>query len=140
MVYGKEYHTEMANLLFTRELQRRLAAAGSSTISVAAHPGASSTNLGHETPGGVLGWLMQVSRPTLDRYLSQSSAMGALPTERAAVDPDVAGGDYFGPDGRGEQKGHPVKVSMSKRALDGPDARRLWEISEELTGVEFGLQ
>lgn len=130
------FQSKLANLLFTRELQRRLAAAGADVIAVAAHPGVSSTNLGHE-PSGMLSSLMQKGRPLFDRFVSQSAAMGALPTLRAAVDPDVAGGDYFGPDGFGEQRGHPVKVGMSARARDDEAARRLWTESEALTAVSY---
>ena len=70
----------------------------------------------------------------------QTAQMGALPTLRAAVDPEAKGGQYYGPDGWMEQKGHPVVVESSKRSYDQAVARRLWDVSEELTGVhyEFG--
>lgn len=132
------FQSKLANLLFIRELQRRLEEAGDDVIAVAAHPGLSSTNLGHE-PSGTLSAMMNKARPVFDRLFSQSAQMGALPTLRAAVDPDVAGGDYFGPDGLGEQRGHPVKRDMSKRAKNDADARRLWELSEELTGVTYSF-
>ena len=63
--------------------------------------------------------------------------MGALPTLRAATDPVVVGGEYFGPDGLGEQRGHPRVVGRSRRAQDEVAARRLWEVSEQLTGVTY---
>ena len=68
---------------------------------------------------------------------SALAAMGALPTLRAATDPAVVGGEYFGPDGLGEQRGHPRVVGRSRRAQDEDVARRLWEVSEELTGVRY---
>ncbi len=132
------FQSKLANLLFIRELQRRLTLAKSEVIAVAAHPGVSSTNLGHETRG-VVGSMMRWTRPVADRLVSQSAAMGALPTLRAAVDTSVAGGDYFGPDGLGEQRGHPVKVDSSNRAKDDTAAGRLWQLSEQLTKVTYPI-
>ncbi len=131
------FQSKLANLLFTRELQRCLADDDADVIAVAAHPGLSNTNLGSETPGGILSKVMAVTRPAFDWAMSQSAQMGALPTLRAAVDPDVVGGDYFGPDGIGEQRGHPVKRGMSSRARDDESARRLWTASEEMTGFTY---
>ncbi len=130
------FQSKLANLLFTSELQRRLETAGASTIAVAAHPGVSNTNLGHENAGGFLGNLMQLARPVL-HLLTQSATMGALPSLRAATDPDVRGDQYYGPDGFGQSRGHPVLVDRSDRAQDTRTAGRLWEISEDLTGVRF---
>jgi NAD(P)-dependent dehydrogenase (short-subunit alcohol dehydrogenase family) len=132
------FQSKLANLVFTNELQRRLAAADADVMAVAAHPGASSTNLGHENAGGVLSTMMDKMQPVM-RKMAQSPAMGALPTLRAATDPDVVGGDYFGPDGFLEMKGHPEKVGMSGRALDGDSARRLWELSTNMTDVSYDL-
>jgi len=132
------FQSKLANLLFIRELQRRLALTESEVIAVAAHPGVSSTNLGHES-SGMLTSMMQRARPVFDRFVSQSAAMGALPTLRSAVDPSVEGGDYFGPDGFGEQRGHPVKVGSSRRAKDDAAAGRLWELSEHLTAVTYPI-
>ena len=131
------FQSKLANLLFTYELQRRLQAAGSTMVALAAHPGGSRTNLGHENPGGLLNTILHRSRPLIERYLLQSSAMGALPTLRAAVDPQARGGEYYGPDGFGEQTGHPVRVGSSGRSKDIEAARRLWRLSEELTGVTY---
>ncbi len=131
------FQSKLANLLFTRELQRRLGESGAEVIAVAAHPGASRTNLGHENPGGLLNTLMHRTRPVIEKVMTQSAEMGALPMLRAAADPAVVGGDYFGPDGMGQQKGHPVKVGTSKRAQDDATARRLWQVSESLTGVTY---
>jgi NAD(P)-dependent dehydrogenase (short-subunit alcohol dehydrogenase family) len=133
------FQSKLANLLFTYELQRRLQAAGSATAALAAHPGGSKTNLGHENPGGFLNTLLYNWRPLIERFLLQSSAMGALPTLRAAVDPEARGGEYYGPDGFGEQTGHPVRVGSSRRSTDVEVARRLWRLSEELTGVTYSL-
>ncbi|MGI9615665.1 MAG: oxidoreductase [Acidimicrobiales bacterium] len=132
------FQSKLANLLFTRELQTRLdrTAADAEVLAVAAHPGASNTNLGHEGSGGVLGALMKLSRPVMN-LTSQSAAMGALPTLRAATAADVQSGDYYGPDGFGEMRGHPEKVGMSGRAKSTADAEQLWAASEALTGVSY---
>ena len=131
------FQSKLANLLFVAELQRRLTAADSPTLALAAHPGGSRTNLGHENPGGILNTIGHVGRPVIEKIALQSAAMGALPTLRAATDPAVVGGEYFGPDGLGEQRGHPRVVGRSRRAQDEDVARRLWEVSEELTGVRY---
>jgi NAD(P)-dependent dehydrogenase (short-subunit alcohol dehydrogenase family) len=134
--YGAYFQSKLANLLFTAELQRRLDAAGSTTIAAAAHPGASNTNLGHENPGGVRGTLMGLLSP-LSGMLGQPAAMGALPQLRAATDPDVQGDDYYGPDGFGEMRGYAVPVDRSDRAKDTATAAQLWDVSAELTGVRY---
>jgi len=131
------FQSKLANLLFTYELQRKLSAAGSTTAALAAHPGGTKTNLGNENPGGFFNTLLVKSRPLIERFLLQSAAMGALPTLRAAVDPDAHGGEYYGPDGIAEQMGHPVRVNSSRRSHDPETARRLWHVSEDLTGVKY---
>jgi NAD(P)-dependent dehydrogenase (short-subunit alcohol dehydrogenase family) len=129
--YGR---SKLANLLFTYELQRRYEAIGADAIAVAAHPGGSQTNLGRHLEerwyAGLYG--------SLQPLIAQSAAMGALPTLRAATDPNVAGGQYYGPGGFMEQRGYPVVVSSSDASHDRDVARQLWEVSEELTGVTFG--
>ncbi len=130
--YGQ---SKLANLLFTFELQRRFAAAGADTIAVAAHPGISDTNLADST-GGVAGRLMSLTQP-LAKLFSQNAGAGALPTLRAATDPDVRGGEYYGPDGFKEQRGAPERVESNSAAKDAAVARRLWDVSVELTGVPF---
>ena len=132
--YGR---SKLANLLFTYELQRRLAGAGVPTIAVACHPGGSRTNLG-TTPAGLTGKLMEMVRPAINLFM-QPAEMGALPTERAAVDPGVEGGEYYGPDGFAEQRGHPVLVESNDRSRDAAVAARLWSVSEELTGVHYEI-
>ena len=126
--------SKLANLLFMLELQRRLDAAGADVRSVAAHPGFAATNLGHSS-----GWLTRLGVGLGQRLFAQSAEVGALPTLYAATMPDVPGGAYIGPDGKGEQRGYPTRVPPSAQARDEADARRLWEISERLTGVHFDV-
>lgn len=122
--YGQ---AKLANLLFTYELQRRLQ--GTNTIAVAAHPGGSNTELMRNLPVAIRG-LGAVLAP-----LFQGADMGALPTLRAATDPGVLGGQYYGPDGVGEQRGYPKVVASSAASHDTAAQRRLWTVSEELTSV-----
>ncbi len=130
--YGQ---SKLANLLFTFELQRRLEAARADTIAVAAHPGISDTNLAGST-GGIAGRLMTLTQP-FAKVFSQNAHAGALPTVRAATDPAVRGGEYYGPDGFMEQRGAPARVEPNSAAKDAETAERLWEVSLELTGVPF---
>ena len=129
--YGQ---AKLANLLFTYELQRRLANKSAPTIAVAAHPGGSSTDLTRNLP-----LIFKPTLAVLGPLVFQSAVMGALPTLRAATDPGVEGGQYYGPDGFGEQRGHPKVVKSSAQSHDADVARRLWTVSEELTGVTFGI-
>lgn len=124
--YGQ---SKLANLLFTYELQRRLALKGAPTIAVAAHPGFSDTELMRYLPGFIPDFLWKMA--------TQPASMGALPTLRAATDPQVQGGQYYGPDGLGEVKGHPKLVASSAQSHDEDIQRRLWTMSEELTGVTY---
>ena len=110
------FQSKLANLLFIAELQRRLTAADAPTLALAAHPGGSRTNLGHENPGGIVNTIGHVGRPLIEKIALQSAAMGALPTLRAATDPAVVGGEYFGPDGLGEQRGPPDVSSVARAA------------------------
>jgi len=128
--YGR---SKLANLLFTHELQRRLEGRG--TIAVAAHPGGAATDLGrhmsdHRAYRAIL--------PLLT-WLSQTPAEGARPILRAATDPDATGGQFYGPRGRLGMRGSPVVVQSPPHSHDESLARRLWEVSEELTGVRFPL-
>lgn len=131
--------SKLANLLFAYELQRRLEAAGARTISLACHPGYSATNLqavGPQMSGSRLAArLMDLG----NRLFSQSAAMGALPTLYAATAPDARGGDYVGPDGFMENYGHPRKTRSTARSQDRDVARRLWDVSEQLTAVRYPL-
>ena len=125
--------SKLANAVFAVELDRRLRAAGSPTISVFAHPGYSATNLQSTGPTGIAKAAMAIS----NRLLAQSAERGALPTLYAATAPGVQGGEYYGPDGPGEFRGLPRKVEAIPPAYDEENGRRLWEASEELTGVRF---
>ncbi|GLK77445.1 short-chain dehydrogenase [Methylopila jiangsuensis] len=129
--YGQ---SKLANLMFTYELQRRLARHGA-TVAVAAHPGVSNTELIRNLPSafrGPISWLAPL--------LTQKPEMGALPTLRAATDPAVLGGQYYGPGGWGEVRGYPKLVTSSADSYDLAVQRRLWTVSEELTGVMFPVR
>lgn len=128
--YGR---SKLANLLFTKELQRRFDAAGINALAVSAHPGISATNLANHMTNR---WYFKILLP-LFGWMMQSAAMGALPTIRAAVDTAVTGGQYFGPDGSKERRGYPVLVASNAAAHNADDAQKLWQVSEQLTGVTF---
>jgi NAD(P)-dependent dehydrogenase (short-subunit alcohol dehydrogenase family) len=129
--YGQ---SKLANLMFTYELQRRLAAKGARTIAVAAHPGVSNTELMRHVPGTGLPGVMKLAG-----LITNSPAVGGLATLRAATDPSVAGGQYYGPSGFNEMIGHPVLVDSNAKSHDVAVQKRLWTVSEELTGVEYGI-
>jgi len=127
--YGQ---SKLANLLFTYELAHRLEVKGAPTAALAAHPGAANTELLRSVPS--------VFRAPVDfvwGLYAQTAAMGALPPLRAATDPEARSGQYYGPDGRGEQRGHPKVIDSSAQSHDEQLQRRLWSASEELTDVKF---
>ncbi|KJC64238.1 SDR family NAD(P)-dependent oxidoreductase [Agreia bicolorata] len=126
--YGQ---SKLANLMFTYELQRRLAR-HSTTIAVAAHPGFANTDLVRNSPG-----MLRAINPIISPLLSQKPEMGALPSLRAATDPAVLGGQYYGPIDLGGNRGHPEIVASSPRSYDMAIQQRLWSVSEDLTGVTF---
>jgi NAD(P)-dependent dehydrogenase (short-subunit alcohol dehydrogenase family) len=134
LVYGQ---SKLANLLFAFELDRKAKAAGTALRSLAAHPGYANTHLQAAGPE------MQGSRFNLElmgmanRVFAQSDAAGALPQLRALTDPDVVGGEYFGPGGPGEMQGSPVQVNAKRAAYDTAAAQRLWDVSAEFTGVTY---
>jgi len=132
------YQSKLANLLFTYQLQARLEAAGARTIALAAHPGNARTELWRTTPRFTQTLYQPWLRP-LTFWFAQSAAMGAQATLRAATDLQARGGDYYGPPGRLQFTGHPVRVSSSPRSREAGAQRRLWRLSEELTGVSYGL-
>jgi NAD(P)-dependent dehydrogenase (short-subunit alcohol dehydrogenase family) len=134
--WGAYGRSKLANLLFIYELQRRLDAAAAETIAVAAHPGFSRTELQRREPGSIMDKLERLARPLMG-LISQDASSGALSTLRAATDPDARGGDYYGPSGFGEQTGPPVLVESNAASHDEGDAARLWDVSEELTGVTY---
>jgi NAD(P)-dependent dehydrogenase (short-subunit alcohol dehydrogenase family) len=131
--------SKLANLLFTYELARRCSIAGLALLSVATHPGYAATNLqyrGFELDGSrVVERLARVINP----LIGQPAKSGALPQICAAVSPEIASGDYIGPGGPFEFRGNPKKVQSNARSHDAADMRKLWELSERLTGVGFGL-
>ncbi|MEU6246830.1 oxidoreductase [Glycomyces sp. NPDC047010] len=126
--------SKLANLLFGLELDRRLRAAGSPVTSLMAHPGFSSTGLLRSMNAQ---WRFVAN--LLVPFTTQPPAAGALPQLRAATAPDAEGGQYFGPDGKKERTGAPVLVGTSDEARNTATARRLWDVSEELTGVRYPL-
>ena len=129
--YGQ---SKLANLLFTSELQRRLEAAGSPVIATAAHPGYAATNLQFHSQRRSLDLISRIG----NRFLAQDEDGGALPTLYAAV-ADVPGDSFAGPGGFMQQRGAPKLVNRSDAAKDAVVARQLWDVSEELTGVQFPL-
>ena len=132
--WGAYQQSKLANLLFTLELERRLTAANSPVRALAAHPGYAATNLQFRSERGLEDRVMSLS----NRLFAQSDEAGAWPTLFAASQ-DLPGGGYVGPDGLAEQRGHPTLVGRTAAASDVEMAKRLWALSEELTGVQFPL-
>ena len=135
--WGAYGQSKLANLLFTSELQRRSDDTGLSLLALAAHPGYANTNLQAAGPtmrGSSIGARLS---GMVNGVLAQSAEMGALPTLYAASMPGLPGDTYIGPDGFMEQRGHPRIVGRSKAALRTEDGKRLWTMSEELTGVRY---
>lgn len=142
---GKDYsplgaynRSKLANLIFAYELQRRLEGTGHNTISIAAHPGSSNTNLGSHISDGASLWgiLYRMMMST-----TQSPIMGALPQIRAAVDPLITGGQYVGPSGFMQMRGYPVVVNSNDASRNEDNARKLWDISVSLTKITYdGLE
>jgi NAD(P)-dependent dehydrogenase (short-subunit alcohol dehydrogenase family) len=130
--------SKLANLLFSYELDRRLRAAGVRTSSLAAHPGNARTELWRSS--STLERAVISSRLRfLNFWLAQGADFGALPTLRAATDPSARGGEYYGPAGRFQFAGHPIRVESNERSHDTEAQQRLWEVSEHLTGVHYDL-
>ncbi len=132
--YGQ---SKLANLLFALELDRRARAAGVDLTSVAAHPGYAATNLQTSGPRMAGNRVMEALSGLANLLVAQSDEAGAWPSLCAATAPDVRGGEYFGPDRLFESRGHPTRVRPSSAARDEATARRLWEVSTELTGVPY---
>lgn len=134
---GRAYErSKLANLLFAYELQHRLHAAGSGTISLAAHPGIARTDLWRTSSRLERALLSPWLRP-LTFWLAQSPRAGALPTLRAALDPEARGGEYYGPGGWSQYTGRPKRVDSSPASHDRAAQLRLWQLSEELTGISY---
>lgn len=125
--------SKYANILFGIELDRRLRASGAQVRSLLAHPGYSNTNLQSTGPTGLLKQILKLG----NRFLAQDVTMGALNQLYAATDPHAESGQFIGPDGRGELKGYPTIVQPVESAKDPKTARRLWDLSEQLTGVSY---
>jgi NAD(P)-dependent dehydrogenase (short-subunit alcohol dehydrogenase family) len=142
---GREYdawaaygQSKLANVLFARELSRRLDDAGVAGVtSVACHPGYANTNLQRRGPEQRGSTLRTYAMDVANAVFAQSAAAGALPMLYAATAPDVAGGAYYGPGGFMDMRGSPVRQEPSARALDDDLAERLWEASEEHTGIVY---
>jgi NAD(P)-dependent dehydrogenase (short-subunit alcohol dehydrogenase family) len=133
LAYGQ---SKLANLMFAFELQERAAAAGTKLKSLAAHPGYAATNLQTAGPGH---WWERLGGQIGNVLIAQSADMGALPTLYAATAADVPDGAFVGPDGFLEQRGYPHLVTAARKAYDEDAWRRLWEVSEELTGVRYSF-
>jgi NAD(P)-dependent dehydrogenase (short-subunit alcohol dehydrogenase family) len=131
--YGQ---SKLANLMFAFELDRRSRAAGTALQSMAAHPGYASTHLQAAGPELSGNRLMGGAMGLLNGVVAQSAEMGALPQLYAATSELAVGGAYYGPDGPGEMRGHPRRVGSTSASLDTDQWRRLWTLSEELTGVD----
>lgn len=131
--YGR---SKLSNLHFTYELQRLFETYNVNSISVAAHPGASRTNLMRHIDGK---FLFKVFTP-LFKLITQDQAQGALPQIRASVDPQVSGGEYYGPGGFNEMKGSPVLVQSNAASLKETDSKLLWKLSEEITRISFSWE
>lgn len=130
--------SKLENLLFGFELERRLERAQAPSISVVVHPGVSNTNLFASGPGQGRGIVARLT-PFVIALVAQSDAQGALPTLYASTSPDIRGGRFYGCDGFREMRGYPVEVRAETQAYDEAMAARLWEISENLTGVKYPL-
>ena len=137
--WGAYGQSKLANLLFTSELQRRLSANGLSVKAYAAHPGYAATNLQSVGPAMSGSSIEGKMTAMANKVIAQSPQMGALPTLFAATMPGLPGDSYIGPSGFGEMRGHPKLVDRSAAAKDPGQARRLWEVSEDLTGVRYPL-
>lgn len=123
--------SKLAQMLFAIEFNRRLNAKGLSTMSVAAHPGLAKTRWADNNLSG----FMKIMGKIMSATSYQSAAMGALPPLYAGTDPNVKTGSYYGPEN--DTKGFPVEVQASDSAHNETDAKRLWELSEKLTGVKY---
>ena len=121
--------SKIANLYFTSELQRRLQEKGAAVKVTAAHPGWTATDL--QRNSGIVRFL--------NNFFAQKPKAGAWPTLLAAVDSTASGGEFYGPEGFMEMKGHPKKVKTSKLAQDQSIAARLWDVSEQLTAVQYQI-
>jgi NAD(P)-dependent dehydrogenase (short-subunit alcohol dehydrogenase family) len=132
--------SKLANLLFTYELDRRMRAAGTGVIALACHPGVVYTDL-FATRSRRQQFLLSPAMRIINFWAVQNARMGALPALRAATDPSARGGEYYGPHRYGLRRrfytGYPAVVNSSARSHDVADQARLWQVSEQLTGVSY---
>ncbi|WP_336490042.1 oxidoreductase [Methylobacterium nigriterrae] len=127
--------SKLAMLMFGLELDRRLRAAGSPILSVPVHPGVAKTDITRR--GDRAGAVERLAGRAIFSLLGQSAARGALPLLYGATSPDAHGGHYYGPDGLWEAWGYPTTADVAPHARDQATAKRLWSISEDLTGVSY---
>jgi NAD(P)-dependent dehydrogenase (short-subunit alcohol dehydrogenase family) len=137
--WGAYAQSKLANVLFAYELDRRLRAANASVTSVACHPGYADTNLQFRGPEAEGSKLRLLAMKAANAVLGQSAERGAWPLLYAAAHPDVDGGEYVGPGGFLNMRGHPEPQESSDRSHDESTARHLWDVSEDLTGTSFDL-
>jgi NAD(P)-dependent dehydrogenase (short-subunit alcohol dehydrogenase family) len=130
-------NSKLANLLFARELSRRIGTSGAGLIAAAAHPGGAATSIKQAMNGPVGAKLDELLTPIMLRYFINTAEQGALPALYAATAPGVVNGGYYGPDGPAGFRGHPAKAARRPDALDARTAERLWRVSARLTGVSF---
>jgi NAD(P)-dependent dehydrogenase (short-subunit alcohol dehydrogenase family) len=121
--------SKLANLYFTFELKRRLHKNGDNPLVMASHPGWAATELQRHTR----------FINFMNTFFAQDAKIGALPTLYAATADDVESGNYYGPDGFMEMRGYPTKVDSSELSKDPEVAQKLWDVSEELTGVKITI-
>jgi NAD(P)-dependent dehydrogenase (short-subunit alcohol dehydrogenase family) len=137
--WGAYAQSKLANLLFAFELQRRATAAGKTNFnSLAAHPGYSATNLSSSVAPSAPSIFRKLTK-NIEGVIGQEARMGALPQLYAATETDIPGGAYVGPDGFGEWRGYPKLVNANEHAKNLEDAKKLWQISEVLTKVNFPI-
>ena len=134
---GAYRQSKLAMLMFGLELDRRLRAAGAPILSIPVHPGLARTEIFRR--GDRAGPVQRWAGRAIFRLIGQSAAQGALPSLFALTSPDARGGTYYGPDGIWEARGHPKVADIAPHALDPSDARRLWSVSEDLTGITFAV-
>lgn len=139
--YRSYCDSKLANLVFARELAQRLQKQGARTLSLAAHPGYSATNLqfgaANLAGSSLAASLNRMGMRMSNALFAQTAAMGALPALYAATGPVQGNGGYFGPDGWNEIRGYPRQAALPRRALDGEAAARFWTMSEDCTGIRY---
>ena len=133
--WGRYCMSKLANLLFAYELDRKFKTAAATTLSVVCHPGYAATNLQTLSGGGLAPFFTNLLMRFTNRFVAQSAEMGALPTLYAAVATDIKGGEYIGPEGM--VKGYPRRWESNKASRSLEDAARLWNLSEQLTGISY---